>query len=236
MSVQKEYIQSYKKVIGVYRAKNYPLAFQQFRALQTKDTKSNEIKFMMGLCHVRLNEPGRARPIFETIISSEKERTFPLLQSHMILAYLFTKEGDFDTGEGYLHELLKKNVENSQIYSILGYIYNKRKDYPQAEYYYKKALSIDPNNANVHNSLGYNYLLSGGNTDDALTHIEFALDRDRDNPAYLDTLGWLWFIKNKVSKAIFFLTRAFRAKKHPIIEKHLEEARLRQKNGDTNET
>jgi len=213
--------------ISVYKSKNYLKALQIFEKLDSEKKNSAEVYYFMALCHCRLARFASARAVFRKVLSSQPDIFF-FVQSHMLLAYLDARDDLLDTAEEHIYALLKKNLENAQMYGILGYIYNKRKDFSQAEYYYKKALAIDPENANCHNGIGYNYTEWNTKLDAAQEHLAKAVDLDRDNPAYLDSLGWLYFFKKQFSRAVFFLTKAVRVSDHKEILSHLEQIRAAQ--------
>jgi tetratricopeptide (TPR) repeat protein len=71
----------------------------------------------------------------------------------------------------------------------------------------KELHSAWPESAEVANSLGYT-LLEMGKADEAAAHIEKALAQDPDNPAYLDSMGWLQYRSGNYARALAYLNLA----------------------------
>jgi Flp pilus assembly protein TadD len=86
-----------------------------------------------------------------------------------------------------------------------------------------RAIEIDPENANAHNSLGYIYAESNLNLDEALKECRKAVQLDRNNPAYLDSLGWVYYKLGDLQQAKTYLKKAARlAPDNREIEDHYE--------------
>ena len=209
--------------LKAFKAGNFALANRIFSRFE-KGPLSDKIIYYQAISCTRLGNDQKAILHFKQLIKSSKQRFF-LLQSNMLLGYIYCKQNKLNLAENHLHSLLSNNAENPQIYSLLGYIYQKRKDHPQAEYYYKKSLQLDSKNANTNNSIGYNYLEWGEHVDKALAYIEKAVSEDGNNHAYLDTLGWYFYVKKKFSKAFYFVSKALRFGSSPESKKHLEEVK-----------
>jgi Flp pilus assembly protein TadD len=209
---------SYSEILVLYRDANY---FKVIECLSTVDVSDMRFVYILALSYMRTDDFRHAKAAFNAVITSDIDIYYKL-QSYMLLGYMYVHEGDYKHGEEQMHELLKLNYENPQIYSILGYIYSKRKDYAQAEYYYKKSLALDPENPNTNNGIGCNYLDWETKLDEAYRYIEKAHEQDKKNGAYLDSLGWFYYLKKNMSKALYFIKRAFQLHKHSEISSHLK--------------
>jgi Flp pilus assembly protein TadD len=87
-----------------------------------------------------------------------------------------------------------------------------------------KAIEIDPQNANAHNSLGYIYAEANINLDEALRECKLALSMDKNNPAYLDSLGWVYYKLGELGHAKNYLQKAL--KKTPTNEEIINHLRI----------
>nr|MBP7089113.1 hypothetical protein [Candidatus Omnitrophota bacterium] len=70
-------------------------------------------------------------------------------------------------------------------------------------------------------SLGYTYAEEEINLDLAESMIKKALQKEPDNGAYLDSLGWVYFKKGDLKKAESYLLKAVERMKDPDIYEHL---------------
>src|SRR5262249_16888096 len=107
----------------------------------------------------------------------------------------------------------------------------------------KALLAQDPDDPTFNNDLGYIWADHDKNLDEAERMIRKALDEDRkrrkadtglkaeedkDNPAYLDSMGWVLFKKKKYQEAKEYLTKASQDKdgQHIEILDHLGDTHL----------
>lgn len=73
----------------------------------------------------------------------------------------------------------------------------------------REAIRLDPSNsAQVYNYLGYMWTERDMNLDEAGEMIKKALEMEPDNGAYIDSLGWLYYKKGELEKALKELLRA----------------------------
>lgn len=73
----------------------------------------------------------------------------------------------------------------------------------------REAIRLDPSNAaQAYNYLGYMWTEREMNLDEAGEMIKKALEMDPDNGAYIDSLGWFYYKKGELDKALKELLRA----------------------------
>jgi tetratricopeptide (TPR) repeat protein len=123
----------------------------------------------------------------------------------------------FDDAEKECQSLFKdfrQPGETIEIHYVLSSIYSAAHKLPQAEEQLAIVLKIDPNNATANNDLGYIWADQGKNLKEAEELIRKALDIDRrqrqnstaadadkDNAAYIDSLGWVLFRRGQLESA-----------------------------------
>jgi tetratricopeptide (TPR) repeat protein len=90
--------------------------------------------------------------------------------------------------------LSTKDEDKQYIYFLRGSTYERQKKYEPAEEAFRKVLAADPQNATALNYLGYMLADRGVKLDEALGMIKKAVDLDPSNGAYLDSLGWAYFV------------------------------------------
>lgn len=89
----------------------------------------------------------------------------------------------------------------------------------------KRLLANDPDNATALNALGYTLADENivGRLDEAQRLIERAYELDGNNPAVLDSLGWVYYRQGKPERAVQWLQRAFDIMPDQEIAAHLAE-------------
>ncbi|MEH6587714.1 MAG: tetratricopeptide repeat protein [Halioglobus sp.] len=92
-------------------------------------------------------------------------------------------------------------------------------------------LSRDPNNATALNALGYTLADQTDRVDEAYALISRALALDPEEPAILDSMGWVLFRKGEMEQSISYLTQAYAAFPDAEVAAHLGEVLWA--NGDT---
>lgn len=97
----------------------------------------------------------------------------------------------------------------SEFYGLKGDIYQGEKKEQEAVDAYEKALKYNEQNINVLNN--YAYYLSNLKKD--LSKAEWMSGRcialQPENPTYLDTYAWVYFVQGNYSLALFYIERAF---------------------------
>lgn len=92
---------------------------------------------------------------------------------------------------------------------------------------YQRSLALSPNDPVLMNNRAYNLAESGGNLDEAVSLMEAALKKMPDNPALLDTLGWVYLKKGMTDSSIQVLSRIVRDNPDtPAFRYHLGAALL----------
>lgn len=154
---------------------------------------------------------------------------------------ILTMAHRFDDAESECKALLKtheKSAEVVELRYILSNIYSASKQQAKSEEQLQLILKIDPDNATVNNDLGYLWADQSKNLAVAEDMIRKALDLDRtqrrrnpnfnvdddkDNAAYVDSLGWVLFRRGRVEEAKKELERAavLDGGEDPVIYDHL---------------
>jgi len=106
---------------------------------------------------------------------------------------------------------------------LLGTAYERSGEIEEAIVSYEKALAVNPESPAVANNLAA--LLADYRTD--TKSLEQALElanqfKDSDNPAFLDTLGWVHYRLGNYSEAVPFMEKAVAAAGQvPVLRYHL---------------
>ncbi len=106
-----------------------------------------------------------------------------------------------------------------------GVAFERKGDWPRAEADFLTALKKKPDEADVLNYLGYSWLDRGMRLDEAITLIERAAALKPDDGAIVDSLGWAYYVRGEIGKAVEALERAVLLMPNdPTINEHLGDA------------
>src|SRR5262249_44797495 len=139
---------------------------------------------------------------------------------------VLAQAGRFDQAEKEALELFKDFKEPDQVREVrylLSGVYSQAKENAKAEEQLDLIIKEHPDDARAYNDLGYNWADQNRNLEEAETLIRKALeldrkqrgsgpkidpDSDRDNAAYVDSLGWVLFRRGKPEEAKAELEKA----------------------------
>jgi tetratricopeptide (TPR) repeat protein len=96
-------------------------------------------------------------------------------------------------------------------------------DTPASRQVMRETLEKYPNHAGLNNALGYAWANEGINLPEARKLIETALRESPEEPAYLDSMGWVLYKLGDFEQALNYLrqSRALQQIPHPVILDHL---------------
>jgi tetratricopeptide (TPR) repeat protein len=98
--------------------------------------------------------------------------------------------------------------DNRDILFVQAASLERLQRFGEAEEVFLKILEADPGDANAANYLGYLWADRKIRLDEALELINRAVELDPENPAYLDSLGWIHYRLGSMEEAEFWLRRA----------------------------
>ena len=87
-----------------------------------------------------------------------------------------------------------------------------------------RILEIDPDNADALNSLGYTLADKTDRYQEAFELVKRALSIRPEDPAFIDSMGWVYYRLNNLEKAIWYLSKALSLLQDDEIAAHLGEA------------
>jgi len=102
-----------------------------------------------------------------------------------------------------------------------GVALEKLKRRSEARQVMEKIVTLDPQNPDALNYLGYSLAEEGRDLNKALTMISTALEKEPDNPFFLDSLAWVLYKLNRAQEALATIQKAIAHKvKDAIIWEH----------------
>ena len=110
-----------------------------------------------------------------------------------------------------------------------GAMYEKAKKIDRAEAEFRKILEADPDHAATLNYLGYMLADRDVKLTEALALVTKALDKEPNNGAYLDSLGWVYYKLNRLPEAEENLRQALlRTPNDATVHDHMGDILLRE--------
>lgn len=192
--------------------------------------KNEKKDYYLGLTYVKLKDYDSA--IRHLRLYLRRETNYELMiQVYMVLGYVYALKLEYVKSRRFFEKSLQLDFYNSKAYAALGYLDYKMNNYQESVKKLKKAIEFDNKNANAHNSLGYIYGDMNLNMADALKECEIALLLSPDYPAYLDSLGWVYYKQGDLIRAKQYLTQALdKLPESDEIRKHFKTIIVREIN------
>jgi tetratricopeptide (TPR) repeat protein len=189
-----EAARGYQELIDTYREqKQWPEAGHVAQEAAKKFPDNKNLKLALAL---QLADDGKAEEGIKLAKSTIKGVPAEDMESYMSLCQLYSRLKRWKEAEDALNEaskLASHPDEKEYLQYLQGSLYERQKKYDQAEQAFRQVLQQNPSNSTTLNYLGY--MLADHNThlEEALTLIKKALSLEPQNPAYVDSLGWVYF-------------------------------------------
>jgi tetratricopeptide (TPR) repeat protein len=213
-----------KKGMRLYRIKRWENALEEFLLVETEHFSSEEraeLAYYLGLCCTKLERFDEALLYFEQVLTTSNSPLWTY-QCRLILSYIYIITGRAAMAEDELKNLEAGGLESAMLYNTLAYAEYVQKNYLAAIEWYEKALDIEKDNLTALNSLGYILADTGMDTQKGLRLCRKAVDKNSQNAAYLDSLGWALYRCGKLNEARNWLRRALEfAPQEKEIKEHL---------------
>ena len=105
---------------------------------------------------------------------------------------------------------------------LLANVFNYLEDWNSSDEMYEELISSDQTDSQALNNYSYTLAERGVNLSSALDMAQKAISLDPNNPAYLDTIGWIYFKLKKYKKALDYIERSISGNaENPVVLEHL---------------
>ena len=144
-------------------------------------------------------------------------------QLTIIEAQLLTERGMADEVLAFLDEVIAENprdIDMLYFRAMTGQRFD-RLDVLEADL--RRVLDIDPDNADALNALGYTLTDQTERHEEAFVLIERALAQKPDEPAFIDSMGWVHYKLGNYELALQYLERAYELFRNDEVAAHLGE-------------
>lgn len=144
-------------------------------------------------------------------------------QLFQLEAELLIERDRLDDAWDLLATALADDPDNTRLLYTRSIVGAEQGDLAAAEKDLRAILQQEPENANALNALGYTMTTLSERYEEAQRLIEQALALDPNNPAVLDSLGWVYYKTGREQMALNLLRRAFNAFPDAEVAAHLGE-------------
>jgi tetratricopeptide (TPR) repeat protein len=137
--------------------------------------------------------------------------------------------GDRSAAIAVAESTVKAFPKDTQTQFTLVDLYQDAGRSGDAERILRQILAAEPSNPNALNTLGYMLAVRGEQLDEAISLVRRALEKDPDNGAFLDSLGWAYYRRGDLGEAQKYLAAAVeRMPDNSEVLDHLGDLRARQ--------
>ena len=201
------------------------------------DPKNINIYYLLGMIYERQDNISKAIETFEYIAKQDPnhsvfarlgyyyalnqdyktaEKNFikaieldPLNYEYMYLLGLnYIDSKKYEKAKDALNKSLAFNPESIKVKFYLAAVYDELGEFPKAEKLLEEIIEQEPDNTKALNYLGYNYAQKNTNLDKAQEYLTKAISISPNDPAYLDSLAWLYYRQGKYQDAEQYMFKA----------------------------
>lgn len=159
-------------------------------------------------------EPEIRQSALTVLYQAEKEMPEnPHVPIYIAYLHSYEKEYDqalsaFNRAAGLARETGQEDALDATFYFWYAAANEREGDIERAEELFYECLERDPENAEAYNYLAYMWAEKGINLDRAYKYVTIALEQKPDSGAFIDTLGWIYYMQGEYEKAYDEIKRA----------------------------
>jgi tetratricopeptide (TPR) repeat protein len=156
---------------------------------------------------------------------SEQRINKPNLRGQLygLEADILAQAGHEKAAMGVLDEALVEIPDNASLRYARAMLNEKQNDLNSMERELRAILATEPDNATALNALGYTLADRTTRYEEALQLISRALSLQPNEPAILDSMGWVLFRTGRYDESVTYLRRAYAEFPDPEVAAHLGE-------------
>jgi tetratricopeptide (TPR) repeat protein len=179
------------------------------------DAKVNSITALINL--------GRMADARQRLVDVRKEFPNEALRLYLLEAELLSKTKDYEAAFDLLTEALEEMPGQMELLYSRALVAEQLDRVEVLEADLRAVLEKNPDDANALNALGYTLADRGDRLDEAKRYLDRAIELKPDDPAILDSYGWLQYRLGNYDSALDYLRRAYESVSDPEIAAHLGE-------------
>jgi tetratricopeptide (TPR) repeat protein len=216
------------QIVDTYRlAKEFAKAEQEAEAALKKYPEDRAVRSVHATLLADVGKTDQAVAETRKLLDGKNDR-----ETYLALAQIYDKAKNWAEMAKALDEadkLSSSKDDQETIHFMRGSMFERQKNYDASEAEFRKVLEINPDNSSTLNYFGYMLADRNVRLQEAHDLIQKAVDRDPNNGAYLDSLGWVYFRMNKLEEAERNLRRSVELmSRDPTVHDHLGDVYFRE--------
>lgn len=139
-----------------------------------------------------------------------------------LLGSTYSMEKEYHLAKRSLKTALSIDPDSRPTKHLLATVHNYLEEWDSSDELYLELLSTNQNDGQALNNYGYTLAERGIKLKTALEMAERAVELDPENPAYLDTIGWIYFKLDEFHKALDYIEKSIaRNPENAVVLEHL---------------
>lgn len=182
--------------------------------------QGGEARIRMAFLRAKRGEIAQAREILQQMRDQSPKEA---IQWFMVEGEILDEAGRPEEARAVYDEALALYPDNESLLYARGLLAMKRGQIEAGERDLRQILAVNPDHADALNALGYTLADHNLQLDEALALIERAHALKPEEPAILDSLGWVYYRLGDLERALGYLERAYAQLEDGEIAAHLGE-------------
>ena len=139
-----------------------------------------------------------------------------------LLGSTYSMEKKYELAKKSLRAALTIDPGSRSTKHLLATVFNYLEEWTSSDEMYEELISSDQNDGQALNNYSYTLAERGIKLSIALDMAQKAVNLEPENPAYLDTIGWIYYKLNSFTKALVYIEQSIaRNGENPVVLEHL---------------
>jgi tetratricopeptide (TPR) repeat protein len=209
------------QIIDTYRnVHDFTKALEEAKTSKTQFPSDRTLTAVRASLLADVGKTDQAVAELKTLLDGKADRE---IQLSMAQVYEKAKKyNEMAKAVDAAEKLSETGEEKEAIYFTRGAMYERQKKYDLAEAEFRRVLKLNPDNASALNYLGYMFADRNVKIDEAFQMLSTAVEKEPNNGAFLDSLGWVYFRMGKLKEAEEYIRRSLeRVGRDATVRDHL---------------
>jgi tetratricopeptide (TPR) repeat protein len=172
---------------------------------------------LLSEIHLQAHHDARALGEAQRAVSMAPDSLAP----RVLLARLYQRQKQWDDASRVWLEAWRRFPDESRLALDLAFCREQAGQLDSAVRVAREVIRRQPENPQALNFLGYLFADHNRNLEEARQLISKALDKDPENGAYLDSMGWVYYRLGRFADARGELEKAVALTQDPVVHEHL---------------